>query len=99
MLVELNLCNIEISKEAIETAGRCCPMLKTLKVIHETNCMYWHRGTDEKSLMIRNRTAVAIGENIHGLRHVELMIGNNMTNIGLQAILEGCGHIESLDLR
>ncbi|KAI3508586.1 hypothetical protein L1887_23594 [Cichorium endivia] len=97
MLQELNLYNIKISAEAIEIVGCCCPMLKSLKVNHET-CMYWHGGTNEKSLMIRNRTAIAIGENIHGLRHLEL-IGNNMTNIGLQAILNGCGHLESLDLR
>ncbi|KAI3751366.1 hypothetical protein L2E82_22450 [Cichorium intybus] len=97
MLEELKIYKIKISKEAIETIGSCCPMLKTLKVNYET-CMYWHGGTDEKSLMIRNRTAIAIGENLHGLRHLEL-IGNNMTNIGLQAILDGCGHLESLDLR
>ncbi|CAH1424421.1 unnamed protein product [Lactuca virosa] len=97
MLEELNLYRIQISTEAIETAGRCCPMLKTLKVNQES-CMFWHGGTDEKSLMIRNRTAKAIGENLHDLRHLEL-IGNTMTDIGLQAILDGCHRLESLDLR
>ncbi|MFS8010529.1 putative F-box domain, leucine-rich repeat domain superfamily, F-box-like domain superfamily [Helianthus anomalus] len=32
LLEELNLYDIEISKEEIETVGRYCPMLKTLKV-------------------------------------------------------------------
>ncbi|CAI9302790.1 unnamed protein product [Lactuca saligna] len=72
-------------------------MLKTLKLNQET-CQWWHGRINEKSLMIRNRTAVAIGENLPELRHLEL-IGNNMTNIGLQAILDGCCHLESLDLR
>ncbi|CAH1445289.1 unnamed protein product [Lactuca virosa] len=48
--------------------------------------------------MIRNKTAKAIGENLHELRHLEL-IGNTMTNIGLEAILDGCCYLESLDLR
>ncbi|CAH1419816.1 unnamed protein product [Lactuca virosa] len=72
-------------------------MLKTLK-LNQGTCKFWHGGTDEKSLIIRNRTAVAIGENLHELRRLEL-IGNNMTNIGLQAILDGCPHLQSLDLR
>ncbi|CAH1445293.1 unnamed protein product [Lactuca virosa] len=97
MLQELNLYKIKISEEAIETAGHCCPMLKTVKVNQES-CKFFHGGTDEKSLMFRNGTAKAIGENLHELRHLEL-IGNNMTNIGLQAILDGCCHLESLDLR
>ncbi|KAI3508585.1 hypothetical protein L1887_23593 [Cichorium endivia] len=96
-LEELDLYRTRISKKAIETAGRCCPMLKTLKVNHE-NCIYWHGGTDEESLMVRNNTAIAIGFNLPGLRHLEL-IGNNMTNIGLLVILVGCRHLESLDLR
>ncbi|CAI9302791.1 unnamed protein product [Lactuca saligna] len=97
MLEELNLYKIKISEEDIETAGRCCPMLKTLKVNQET-CCWWHGRPGEKSKMIRNRTAVAIGENLPELRHLEL-IGNNMTNIGLEAILNGCCHLELLDLR
>ncbi|KAI3751362.1 hypothetical protein L2E82_22446 [Cichorium intybus] len=96
-LEELNLDRTKISKEAIETAGRCCPMLKTLKLNREM-CRFLNIGTNEKSLRIRNETAKAIGENLLGLTHLEL-IGNNMTNIGLQAILDGCGYLESLDLR
>ncbi|GJX46178.1 putative F-box/LRR-repeat protein 23 [Tanacetum coccineum] len=45
----------------------------------------------------RENLAIAIGKNLHELRHLEL-IGNGMTNIGLEAILDGCRHLESLDL-
>lgn len=47
---------------------------------------------------IRNDLSIAIGKNLHELRHLEL-IGNSMTNIGLEAILDGCPHLELLDLR
>lgn len=33
-----------------------------------------------------------------GLRHLQL-IGNKMTNDGLVALLDGCPHLESLDIR
>ncbi|GKC80912.1 F-box domain containing protein, partial [Tanacetum coccineum] len=47
---------------------------------------------------VRNDLSIAIGKNLHELRHLEL-IGNSMTNIGLEAILDGCRHLELLDLR
>ncbi|GKG55700.1 putative F-box/LRR-repeat protein 23, partial [Tanacetum coccineum] len=42
--------------------------------------------------------AIAIGKTIPALRHLEL-IGNGMSDIGLKAILDGCCHLETLDLR
>ncbi|KAM0035806.1 putative F-box domain, leucine-rich repeat domain superfamily, F-box-like domain superfamily [Helianthus debilis subsp. tardiflorus] len=41
---------------------------------------------------------MSIGKNLPQLTHLEL-IGNSITNVGLQAILDGCCHLESLDLR
>ncbi|XVF68321.1 hypothetical protein PTKIN_Ptkin10aG0195400 [Pterospermum kingtungense] len=35
---------------------------------------------------------------MHGLRHLQL-VGNELSNQGLQAILDGCPYLESLDLR
>ncbi|KAK1409572.1 hypothetical protein QVD17_36099 [Tagetes erecta] len=90
LLEELNLYLITISEEVIETIGRYCPMLKTLK-LNGSN-------TDEESLMHLNEIAIAIGQNLVGLRHLEL-IGNKMTNVGLQAILDNCHHLQTLDLR
>ena len=42
--------------------------------------------------------ALAIAKNMPELRHLQL-IGNKVTNDGLQAILDGCPHLESLDIR
>ena len=35
---------------------------------------------------------------MHGLHHLQLF-GNQLTNVGLRAILDSCPHLESLDLR
>ncbi|XP_024971853.1 F-box protein SKIP19-like [Cynara cardunculus var. scolymus] len=90
LLEELSLYSREISKEAIETAGRYCPMLKTFKLNERT----FYEGLEDTC----NKIAIAIGENLHKLEHLEL-IGNSLTNIGLQVILDGCPHLKSLDLR
>ncbi|XP_059315437.1 putative F-box/LRR-repeat protein 21 [Lycium ferocissimum] len=42
--------------------------------------------------------ALAIAKNLPTLHHLQL-IGNSMTNKGLEAILDGCPHLVSLDLR
>ncbi|XP_076897375.1 putative F-box/LRR-repeat protein 22 [Bidens hawaiensis] len=43
-------------------------------------------------------SALAIGRHLRALTHLEL-IGNIMTNHGLQYILRSCCHLESLDMR
>lgn len=42
--------------------------------------------------------AIAIAESMPNLRHLQ-MLGNDLTEIGLQAILDSCLDLESLDLR
>ncbi|PWA71604.1 F-box domain, Leucine-rich repeat domain, L domain-like protein [Artemisia annua] len=86
----LSLHKMDIYKEAIATAGRHCPLLKTFKA-HQDPPRYPDHFT-------RNNLPIAIGKYLHELRHLEL-IGNVMTDIGLEAILDGCRHLESLDLR
>ncbi|KAL8251285.1 hypothetical protein R6Q59_034978 [Mikania micrantha] len=118
LLEELSLFRTNISVEHIVAAGRCCPLLKTLKVNQsEAFKTYssWKvedddadaedddvgnaaEDDDEESMIVENEIALAIGKNLPGLTHLEL-IGNCMENIGLQAILDGCCHLESLDLR
>ena len=85
--LELSLCSL--SKESLEVVGRCCPLLKSLK-LNQQGFRRPHIECDEEVL--------AIAENMPGLRHLQL-IGNKLTNDGLQAILDGCPHLELLDLR
>nr|GEV84011.1 putative F-box/LRR-repeat protein 23 [Tanacetum cinerariifolium] len=77
--------------------GHHCPKLKTLKV-NQRACKLCVGDANEKSLTSYNEIAIAIGGSLHELRHLEL-IGNKMSNIGLQVILDGCRHLETLDLR
>ncbi|GJW15337.1 putative F-box/LRR-repeat protein 23 [Tanacetum coccineum] len=97
LLEELGLHMIRISKETIETVGRHCPKLKTLKV-NQRACKLCVGDANEEPLTSYNEIAVAIGGSLHELRHLEL-IGNKMSNFGLQVILDGCRHLETLDLR
>lgn len=102
LLEELNLVRTLISREDVEAAGSYCPLLKTLKVNQKT-FRSWHDDEDdieehEEAMIFENELAFAIGKNLPGLTHLEL-IGNHMTNIALQTILDGCRHLESLDLR
>ncbi|GKE00529.1 putative F-box/LRR-repeat protein 23 [Tanacetum coccineum] len=89
LLEELNLYSVTITKEEIEAVGRYCPMLKTFKVNSEES----DSDPDDS-----DSDLIAIGKTLHELRHLEL-IGSNMTNAALQVILDGCRHLETLDLR
>ncbi|PWA54221.1 Pentatricopeptide repeat-containing protein [Artemisia annua] len=91
LLGELSLHNTVISERIVEKLGRHCPLLKILRGNQKPDA-YW----DED--WIEDQVAVAIGENLPGLTHLEL-IGNNMSNYGLKEILDGCSHLELLDLR
>ncbi|KAI3780388.1 hypothetical protein L2E82_10369 [Cichorium intybus] len=107
LLEELSLYKTEFSKEGIETAGRCCPLLTTLN-LNKESCLYWGghhddmtcgRDTDWEDIKMDKEIVVAIGENLHGLRHLELIGNVNMSNTELRVILDRCRHLESLDLR
>ncbi|XVF81983.1 hypothetical protein PTKIN_Ptkin16aG0006400 [Pterospermum kingtungense] len=88
-LEELEIYFCDFDEDSIEVVGRCCPLLKTFKYNQEGSRFPSYRSDEE---------ALAIAENMHGLRHLQL-IGNKLTNRGLQAILDGCPYLESLDLR
>ncbi|XP_071690194.1 putative F-box/LRR-repeat protein 9 [Rutidosis leptorrhynchoides] len=98
LLEELSIETTDIGPDDIEAAGRYCPLLKTLKV--NQRFYKWSNldKDDEESVQMLNETAIAIGKYLHDLSYLQL-IGNSMTNIGLQAILDGCTHLESLDMR
>nr|GEV52671.1 hypothetical protein [Tanacetum cinerariifolium] len=92
---KLSLYDWEISEEEICAAGRYCPLLKTLRLNQNA---YRLNLRDDESITRQNAMAIAIGKTLPALRHLEL-IGNGMSDIGLKAILDGCCHLETLDLR
>ncbi|XP_059666008.1 F-box protein SKIP19-like [Cornus florida] len=80
-----------VSEKAFEAVGRCCPLLKSFS--------FNINGRRSKNIEIEfDDEALVIAGNMPELRHLQLF-GNMMTNVGLQAILDGCPHLESLDLR
>lgn len=89
LLEELHLYYISITTEAIESIGRSCRALKSFKLNNQI-CRHPYIEYDEE--------AIAIAQNMPELHHLQLF-GNKMTNEGLEAILNGCPQLESLDLR
>ncbi|KAI3741557.1 hypothetical protein L1987_59231 [Smallanthus sonchifolius] len=87
-LEELHLYYTDISVEDIEVIGRNCPHLKSFKLNKELSRLRIEFDGD----------AFAIGSSMPELHHLQLF-GNKMTNEGLQAILNGCPRLESLDVR
>ncbi|GAB4840681.1 hypothetical protein Ancab_021448 [Ancistrocladus abbreviatus] len=85
--VELTLCLFTV--EAIKAVGRNCPLLKTFKLNH--------RGVRHHSFAV-DEEALAISETMPQLHHLQL-IGNGLTTTGLEAIINSCLHLKSLDLR
>ncbi|XP_071719346.1 putative F-box/LRR-repeat protein 9 [Rutidosis leptorrhynchoides] len=79
LLEELKVDCEYLTNEAIESAGRYCPLLKTLSFFQEREFSSFLKVNDE--------IGVAIGENLHELRHLKL-INNTISNIGLKAILD-----------
>ncbi|EXB51993.1 hypothetical protein L484_019770 [Morus notabilis] len=95
LLVELDLTLCLFTTEPIEASGRTCPRLKTFKLNWQA-FRFDHINPEEEVEF--SDEAIAIGKNMPRLRHLQL-IGNAMIDIGLKAILDGCPHLESLDLR
>ncbi|KAJ0264947.1 F-box protein SKIP19 [Hirschfeldia incana] len=80
-----------MSGEALKVAGQSCPNLKKLRLNSEPDPKFY----DEE---FNDEEALGIAESMPELRHLQLF-GNTLTNTGLTAILDGCPHLEHLDLR
>ncbi|PON71646.1 F-box domain containing protein [Parasponia andersonii] len=95
LLEELDLTLCSFSVEPLKALGRSCSHLKSLKL----NCHAYRISIEDLDDEVEfNDEVITIGENLSKLRHLQL-IGNGMTNMGLEAILDGCPNLESLDLR
>ncbi|KAK9697017.1 hypothetical protein RND81_08G009600 [Saponaria officinalis] len=85
--LELTLCSFQT--ERVIQIINTCPSLTTFK-LNELGSRNPTLACDEEAL--------AIARNMPALRNLQL-IGNSLTNDGLTAILDGCRHLEFLDLR
>ncbi|KAJ3693579.1 hypothetical protein LUZ60_009059 [Juncus effusus] len=94
LLEELELKFVDYSKEFPELVGKALPNLKQLKL---QRILKLARGPlQEKEF--NNAVAVGIAKTMHQLRHLQL-VGHTMSNRGLKAILKGCPHLETLEMR
>ncbi|XP_050226150.1 putative F-box/LRR-repeat protein 23 [Mercurialis annua] len=89
LLEELELSYCSLSKEALKGVAVSCPLLISLKL----NCQGYKCPHVED-----NDEALAIANHMPNLRYLQIF-GNRLTNHGVQAILNGCPHLEFLDLR
>ncbi|KAL2494433.1 F-box protein SKIP19 [Forsythia ovata] len=89
LLEELHFVFVKNCNQGIEAIGRSCPKLKSFTLSESEY---------KRPQFICNDDALAIAKGMPGLRHLQLL-GNNMTNEGLQAILDDCPLLESLDIR
>lgn len=86
-LEELHLSDTCIEAQDLEVIGRNCPQLKSFKMI-----------TVVSETFKCNEYAFAIANSMPKLTHLEL-IYSHITNDELETILNGCPHLQSLDLR
>ncbi|CAH9134905.1 unnamed protein product [Cuscuta epithymum] len=97
---ELEECHLVIMPTVlakdIEAIGRSCP-----KLISFTHDDYGYRSWEACNVRAGpdcNDYALAIAKNMPNLQHLSLF-AHHMTNDGLEAILQGCAHLKSLDIR
>ncbi|XP_074288371.1 putative F-box/LRR-repeat protein 9 [Silene latifolia] len=110
MLEEIQIIRCSFSYKTVEAIGHACPSLTSFGLnglgckLPDNMCNDEDYISYDEDYMsndpdyIRNDEAVAISNSMPKLCHVQL-IGNNMNNKGLKAILDGCPHLKSMDLR
>ncbi|XP_010440581.1 PREDICTED: putative F-box/LRR-repeat protein 23 [Camelina sativa] len=92
LLEELDVISYcSFSGNSFRVVGQSCPNLKTLKLNHNPELEFF-------VCYEHNSITTEIAECMPKLRHLQL-IGNGLNNTGLNAILDGCPHLEHLDLR
>ncbi|KAJ3693594.1 hypothetical protein LUZ60_009074 [Juncus effusus] len=93
LLEELELKFVIYSKKFPERVGKALPNLKQLKL--NRIGISWGPLKEEE---FNNAVAFGIAKTMHQLRHLHL-VGPIMSNRGLTAILKGCPHLETLEMR
>ncbi|XP_027774972.1 putative F-box/LRR-repeat protein 23 [Solanum pennellii] len=92
LLEELHIHLTLITEEDIESVGRYCPLLKSF-TLNARVCFNFGY-----SRLPDDGQALAIATSMPELRCLALIL-NPLTSVGLEAILDGCPHLVSLDLR
>ncbi|CAK8566639.1 unnamed protein product [Lathyrus sativus] len=86
-MLDISLC--DLSTKSLEVVGQYCPLLTVLVLV---------RSGRESIYDVYDDEAFVIAKTMFGLRQLYI-IGNELSNAGLIAILDGCPHLESLDIR
>ncbi|XP_047309301.1 putative F-box/LRR-repeat protein 23 [Impatiens glandulifera] len=97
-LEELHIYYGKITYVGLELIGRNCPGLKSLTYNKQGMFPPVYFDYDEDDGHNFSNEAFAIARSMPELRHLSLF-GNQMYNDGLEAILDSCPHLESLDIR
>ncbi|XP_038972617.1 putative F-box/LRR-repeat protein 23 [Phoenix dactylifera] len=87
--LEISQCS-QFSETLFESFGEAWSQLKRLRLNKRWFSLPLMEFDDSEAL--------AIAKNMHELHHLQLF-ANRLTNDGLQAILDNCPHLESLDIR
>ena len=97
LLEELALSNCAFSKGSLKLVGRRCHRLKSLTLSSSNpNCVYANYIGPQEEMKF-NEEAIAIAKFMPELCHLRLS-GNQLTNLGLHAILHGCPNLVSFEL-
>ncbi|XP_023634256.1 putative F-box/LRR-repeat protein 23 [Capsella rubella] len=88
LLEELDISFCGFTGDSVRVVGQSCPKMKMFLATEFLHC---------ESNCESNDIAIAIGETMPELRYLELG-WNRLNNTGLNAILDGCPHLEHLDL-
>ncbi|KAJ4785531.1 F-box protein SKIP19 [Rhynchospora pubera] len=97
LLEEIKISCGPFSKKLTEILGTACPHLKSFELYYTSYNMPPPDPDNEEEIS-NDDEAFGIAKAMHKLHHLQL-IGNRLTNEGLTAILDGCPHLETLDIR
>ncbi|XP_078170242.1 putative F-box/LRR-repeat protein 23 isoform X2 [Carex rostrata] len=97
LLEEIQITFGSFTDKVTEVVGKECSQLKSFK-FNNTWFNLPPPHPDDNEEVFDDDNALGIAKTMHQLRHLQL-IGNRLTNGGLKAILDGCLHLETLDIR
>ncbi|KAJ4754804.1 RNI-like superfamily protein [Rhynchospora pubera] len=110
ILEEIQITFGSFSEKVTEIVGKECPQLKSFKFNTkwydrpDTGPQYEVEISDDEveifdeEKIYDDQEALGIAKTMHQLQHLQL-IGNRMGKKALKAILDGCPHLETLDIR